>query len=233
MPFPRSFDSPAGECGRRRFLIDALGSVGVASVVTLTSASRLFAGQEFWNAKDPSAWTEEEIALLTSKSPWARQAVATFKNIEDDPTTEGGRGAGAGRRPAAVPIIMRWESAQPILDALRVPLAAEFEGHYVLSVTNLPITVVGGPGRGSHAIPEDTLARLQNGATLEVKGKEPVEAGFARGTHIGSLIFGFLREQLRLTPSDREILFKLDLPRLVVKTKFDAKEMMYHGKLAV
>lgn len=228
MALLRSFDSPAGRFGRRSFLIGALGSG-----VVVTHASRLFASTEFWNAKDPSTWTEEEIALLTSKSPWARTAVPAFKNIEDDPTLEGGRGAGEGRRRTTIPILIRWESAQPILDALRVPLEADFAGHYVLSATNLPITIVGGSGRGSQAIPEETLDRLQNGATLEARGNGPVEAGFVRRNHIGAFVFGFLKDQLRLDPSDRDIVFKLDLQHLLVKTKFDAKEMIYHGKLAV
>ncbi len=231
MVFRRSSDSPAGESSRRRVLIGALGSG-----VTLTQASRLFAATEFWNAKEPSTWTEDEIVILTTKSPWVREAVPNIRNAED-PTggsvlgeSSGGR---AGRRRAPLTVIVRWESAQPILDALRAPLSAEFEGHYVLSVTNLPLGAARRPGRGDETTPDETLDRIQNGATLEVKGKDAAEAGIVRRTHIGSILFGFSKDQLRLTSSDREIIFALNTSILTLKTKFDAKEMTYRGKLAV
>lgn len=128
---------------------------------------------------------------------------------------------------------MRWESAQPILDALRAPLAADFAGRYVVSATNLPIPNVRRPGRGEEAAPDDALERMQNGATLEVKGKDPAEAGIVRRTRIGSVLFGFSKDLLRLTPSDREIVFRLDTEILTLRAKFDGKEMMYHGKMAV
>jgi hypothetical protein len=226
-----SFDSSAGKFGRRCFLIRALGS-GVA----LARASRIFAATEFWNSKDPSTWTEEEIVVLTSKSPWAREAVPNIRNA-DDPTggsvlgeSSGGR---MGRRRTPVKVIVRWESAQPILDALKAPLAADFEGHYVVSVTNLPFADARRAGRAGEATPEDPLDRIQNGATLEVQGRDPAEAGIARRTRIGSILFGFSKDQLRLTPSDGDIVFALNTQQLTLKTKFDAKAMIYHGKLAV
>jgi hypothetical protein len=230
MAFAHSFNSPAGEFGRRRFLIGGLGSG-----VTLMHASRMLAGTPFWNAKDPSAWTEDEIVALTSKSPWVKEAVPNIRS-PDDPTggsVLGDSGKGMGQRHTVVRVYVRWESAQPILDALRAPLAAEFEGHYVLSVTNLPLPSVRRAGRGADTTPDDTLDRIQAGTTLQVKGKEPVEAGIVRRTRIGSILFGFLKDQVRLTPGDREVIFALNTSQLTLKTSFDTKEMSYHGKLAV
>jgi len=208
----------------------------LGSGVALTHASRIYAAKEFWNLKDPSTWTEEDIVLLTSKSPWAREAVPNIKNA-DDPTggtvlgeQSGGR---EGRRRAPPKVIVRWESAQPILDALRAPLASDFEGHYVLSVTNLPFAEARRAGRGGETAPDDSLDRIQNGATLQVTGKDPAEAGIARRTRIGSILFGFSKDQLQLAPGDGEIVFALSTQQLTLKTKFDAKEMIYHGKLAV
>ena len=231
MAFRHSFDSPAGEFDRRRFLTGALGSG-----VTLLHASRLFAGKEFWNVKDPSTWTEEEIVMLTSKSPWVREAIPNIRN-PDDPTGgsvlgEGG-GKGMSQRHASLTVYVRWESAQPILDALKGTIPAEFEGHHVVSVTNLPLPRVRRAGRGDDTTPDDTLDRIQSGTSLQVKGRDPVEAGIVRRSHIGSILFGFLKDQLRLTPSDREITFELTTQQVSLKTKFDAKDMIYHGKLAV
>ncbi len=208
---------------RRAFLITAL-------------ASPLFAASDFWNTTDPSTWTEEEIILMTSKSPWARATVPGFRGSAD-PTGmssgeggRGGRGGGAHHMAGPQNVTVRWESAQPIRDALRAPLSPEFDGHYVISVTNLPIPP---RGRGPEDSPDDVLDRLQNGTTLQVKGKDPGEAGIARRTRIGSILFGFSKDYLPLSPSDREIIFKLDTTQMTLQARFDAKEMMYHGKLAV
>jgi hypothetical protein len=232
MALRNSFPSPASDLSRRRLLLNAL-----ASGAALTPASRLFAATEFWNARDASTWTDDEIRTLVSKSPWARSAVPSFKGA-DDPTgasagQTGGRGAGMGRRPGGDAVLVRWESAQPILDAMKAPLAADLAGHYVLSVTNLPIPNAPRPGRAGEKGPDDVLDRMQNGAILQAKGKEPAEAGIARRNHIGSFLFGFSRDYLRLAPTDREIAFKLDTGPLTLTVRFDGKEMMYRGRLAV
>jgi hypothetical protein len=228
MAIRRGFiDSPASTLNRRRLLAGALGS-GVA----FACASRLFAAADFWNAKDPSAWTEEEISILTSKSPWAKAAVPSTKGLDPTGTSDTGRG-GRGFRISVQTVIVRWESGQPILDALHAPLAADFDGHYVVSVTNLPIETVRRPGRGNDAGPDDALDRLQNGATLQVKSKGPAEAGIARRTRIGSILFGFSKDYVRVAPGDREILFRLDTGQLTLQAKFDPKEMNYRGKLAL
>jgi len=214
---------------RRRFLLATLASL----------PAPLFAATEFWNAKDPSSWTEEEVQVLMSKSPWARAAVPTLKDGAEDPIMgggqpAGGRGAAMGRRPPTMNTIVRWESAQPILDALKAPLAADLQGHYIISVTNLPIGPAPRPARpGAEAPPDEALERAQNGATLQVKGKDPGEAGIARRNHIGSILFGFSKDYLHVAPTDREIVFKLDTGQLTLSARFDTKEMIYHGKLAV
>ncbi len=179
--------------------------------------------------------------MLTSKSPWTREAVVDIRN-PDDPTGgsvlgQSGRGGGGGvsegRRRTPIKVTVRWESAQPILDALRAPLAADFAGHYVVSVTNLPLASVRRAGRGSETTPDDSLDRMQSGTTLQVKGKDAAEAGIARRSRIGSILFGFSKDQLLLTPGDGDIVFSLNTRELTLKTKFDAKEMIYRGKLAV
>jgi hypothetical protein len=229
MALHRSFDLPLRRFGRRHFLAETL-----AAGAALACVPQMFAA-EFWNSKDPSAWTDEEVQALTTKSPWARAAVANSKH-PDDPILEttgapaGGRGGGPRR--ALDLIIVRWESAQPILDALRAPLPSEFAGHYVLSVTNLPLGRAPRGGRGGETA-EDLLEGLQAGAALQVKGKETAGAGIARRNHIGGFLFGFPRDYPRLSPDDRDIVFRLDTGELTITAKFDGKAMMYHGKLAV
>jgi len=208
---------------RRCFLIGALGAV-----------PSLLTAKDFWETKDPSTWTDEEILSLTSKSPWARLAVAEYKGA-DDPVGGVIPGGKSGRPQSTGPnISVRWESAQPILDALKTRIAPEFAGHYVLGVTNLPIAGVRPSGRaGEAAAPDDVLERVQNGATLEVKGKGTVESGVARRTRGGEILLGFAKDVLPLAATDREIFFGLTMERFSLKAKFDGKDMVYRGKLAV
>ncbi len=220
MAFHRGFD-------RRCFLLGALGTAPA-----LVSPSLLW-GKDFWETKDPSTWTDEEILSLTTKSPWARLAVADYKGA-DDPVGGVIPGGKSGRPQASGPNIgVRWESAQPILDALKTRIAPEFAGHYVLGVTNLPIAGVRPSGRAGDTASDDVLERLQNGATLEVKGKGIVESGIARRMRGGEVLLGFAKDVLPLAATDRDIIFGLTMERFSIKTKFDGKDMVYRGKLAV
>jgi hypothetical protein len=226
MALPGSFDLSARRFGRRHFLAETL-CAGAA----FACAPRIFAA-EFWNSKEPSAWTDEEVVAITTKSPWARAAIVNLRH-PDDPTADAtGAPTPGGPRRALDAIIVRWESAQPILDALRTTLAAEFADHYVLSVTNLPFGRAPRGGRGAEAA-EDLLEGLQAGASLQVRGKETAGAGIARRNHIGGFLFGFRKGYPQLSSSDRDIVFKLDTGELTITAKFDGKAMMYRGKLAV
>ena len=39
------------------------------------NAIRLVAASDFWNTKDPDAWTHDEVAKLLKKSPWAKEVI--------------------------------------------------------------------------------------------------------------------------------------------------------------
>jgi hypothetical protein len=205
---------------------------------------------------------------LLSRSPWAKEVNAEF--IQDTDYTVGGQGgprigrggrieaprdptqfeiagnrndsqpAGSKRRE---PVTVRWESAQPVRDAIGKQLSAEFDGRYVLSVSGLPFGVMERRRRGEDApqpeSPADMQARmigqLKAAATLESRGKEPVQAGVVipAQRQPGTYLFGFSKELLPLDASDREILFILRTALMSVKAKFDPKEMTYKGKLAL
>ena len=157
----------------------------------------------------------------------------------------GGRGNGGGssRGGATSPYegTVRWDSARPILDALKSPLPEAFEGRYVISVSGIPL--MGGPSTSSgedddstasRRQEQDDLDRLKGLSSLQPKGKDIVQAGVvARQVGSGtSFLFGFSREMLPLDTRDTEILFTTQLGRLVVKAHFLPKEMLYHGELA-
>jgi hypothetical protein len=172
-------------------------------------------------------------------------AGAGSSDLTIDPTRTATIGSGGGRTPGKQPdVVVTWESAQPLLDALKYPIPEEFAGHYMLGVSNLPITVQGGrlPRNGRAPSPagppggvdqQEILDWLKNGASLNVKTKESVEAGVIRPARGGGVImFGFSKELLTLSVNDKEVVFTLDTDQFALKAKFDPREMIYHGKLA-
>ena len=204
-------------------------------------------GAEFWNKKEPSAWTSEEIVALITKSPWARDTRVDRRakgrgvageEPEVDPTVDPSNGSGRGIRNGstqaqhkAASVTVTWESAQPILDALKYPIPAQFADHYVIGIKDVPIVVEAGPGRLSQ---EELLDWLKNSATLQAKSKDPVQAGVVLPTRGGSMVlFGFLKELLPLSIKDKDVIFMLNTDQVVIKANFDPKEMVYRGKLAL
>ena len=256
---------------RREVLQAGAGTIG--AVFTVAKAS---AAADFWNRKTASAWSNEEIARLTTHSPWARDVNAEFE-LDSDYTTNGAEGPSVGRggalgAPGAAtggaaqielgrdknnaprgarrgePVIVRWESAQPVLDALGVPLPEDFTGRYVLSVSGLPLGVMErrkrGEGERVSVDPQENtpaarqrrmVEELQSSATLDAKGREPAQAGLVRPVPRtpGTYLFGFSKELLPLTANDREVVFTLKTALMSVKAKFEPKEMMYRGHLAL
>ena len=201
---------------------------------------------EFWNKKEPAAWTTEEVLLLTSNSPWAREIRVNLKakggatgddgiSAVRDPTTgefrggSGGSGHQKGEKPPSA--VVTWESALPLFDALKYRLPADFIGHYVIGVKDLPILVDAGPQRQSA---EQLVDWLKNSATLSAKSKDPVQAGVVSTSRGGSMVlFGFLKELLPLSEKDKEVVFELNTNQLELKVKFEPKEMIYRGNLAL
>jgi hypothetical protein len=240
------------------------------------TAACLGAASGFWNKKPPAQWSGEEIAQLTAHSPWAREVNAEFE-LDSDYTTNGAQGPTVGRggiigapgtgtgAPAQIelgrdrndnargarhrePVTVRWESAQPVLDAVGVPLAADLRNRYVLSVSGLPLGIMERRKRGAgvemSADPEQNtpiarqrrmIEQLQLSATLEARGKEPEQPGIVKAVPRtpGTFLFAFSKELLPLTVNDREVLFTLRTALMSVRAKFEPKEMVYHGQLAV
>ncbi|HEY2016926.1 MAG TPA: hypothetical protein VGH38_25655 [Bryobacteraceae bacterium] len=158
----------------------------------------------------------------------------------------GRRGNGGGRRSAGSyeKGTVRWESAQPIIDAQKTPLPEAFANHYVISVSGIPLRT----GRRNDVQTDDdnrksddnrdrddSLDNLKQFTILEPKGKELVQAGVVQRSSnaYSSFLFGFSKETLQLSKDDHEVSFSTKLGQLIVKAKFDLKMMTYHKKLAV
>jgi hypothetical protein len=220
----------------------ALAGTGVFGV-------RLYAASAgFWNKKDPSEWTEDEVQILLTQSPWAKQATTI---VEPGPrgTPSAGAGSGAtgvgvngiglgpggrqekqdtGNTNAPPPFqgVVVWESAQTILDARKKPLPKEFKDHYTLSISGIP----------SRQIGYDKLVdQLRQFTSLQPNDQPPVQPGTVRQEpgRANALLVGFSKDVLQLSANDKSIHFTTAVGLFLLKTKFDTKEMRYQGRLAL
>lgn len=215
------------------------------------------ASGDFWNKKPLAEWTQDEIDKLLTKSPWAREVTAQRTVQRQDGTASPGgtpgqypgsgggypptigmpriggigmprRGPGGGnprgQRTVSRQGTVRWESAKPILEALKTKLPESMSNRYVISVSGFPA-----PGSG-----EDRLDELKQATTIQPKGKEIAQAGVVEKNGSSSdWLFGFSKDAITLTTDDKEVEFMTRIGRFLVKTKFNLKDMLYHGELAV
>ncbi|HLH19572.1 MAG TPA: hypothetical protein VKX45_20275 [Bryobacteraceae bacterium] len=216
---------------------------------------------EYWEKKPPEQWTRDEIDQLLSKSPWAKQVSAQAPvdrsrsggNSGQYPGggypgggypgggyPGGGMGypriavGGMGRRRGGYPPggggmqtrkgTVRWQSAKPILEASKAKLPESMNRHYVIAVSGFP----------APSNEDEHLDQLKQDTTIQPKDK-PI-AGCAVVEKNGSWsdwLFGFSKDTITLAPADKEVEFVTIIGKFRVKAKFNLKEMMYHGELAV
>jgi hypothetical protein len=214
---------------RRRLVAAASASFG------LFTAAELFAASEFWNKKDPSSWTSDEVLQLATRSPWAKTGRVLPNPGRDRGSFQpsgpelGGGGGGRSGNPklGEVPVVpvaevtVVWASAQPLLDALKSSFPSDFANHYVIGVNDIPADESG------RKVNQESMV-----ANLQTRGKGSVDAGGVLPTR-GTVLFAFSKELLPLTAADKEVLFTLDTNQFSVKVRFDLREMVYRGKLAV
>jgi hypothetical protein len=248
---------------------DVLRLAAGLPVVSFALPLCAFGSKEFWEAKPASEWSADEIDRMLTKSPWAKDASVMsnrpgFGNGGSGRSRGGGVGfPGGGRQGGGYPsgggndgggrerltATVRWESALPIQEALRIGAGdekpnADFEKYYVLAL----IGDLQGSGRrrrsgGNSDDDDDSRTRsdrrideLKQSARLERKDGpirlEKVEEGSRVGNRGPGVYFYFSRID-DISMDDKLVTFSTKLGRMDIKAKFTMKEMLYHGKLAL
>jgi hypothetical protein len=202
----------------------------------LLATAELFGASQFWNKKEPSAWTSEQVLQLATKSPWAVVARVLPNPGRDrgslDSTAPDLSVGNAGGRStnnrlgdvAVVPVdvvTVVWESAQPLIDALKTAFPRDFANHYVIGVNELPRT------QGNRKVNLESMT-----AHLQIRGKSSIDSGGFLPTRSVTM-FRFAKELLPLSVTDKEALFVLETNEYSITARFDLKDMMYRGRLAV
>ena len=216
--------------------------------VKLLAASFVLAGDaiafakttDFWNKRQPDDWTEDEIQQLITDSPWAKPVLAENRAYSPQSPLGGdgrqGRISGDSRRntnpdatAAKFPGYVRWLSAKPLIIAMKLKLPPDFEGHYVIGVSGMP--VISGHSQGDSG---DSFDALKEVTQLEVRGQQPAQPGIIQQdpSDTSTVLIGFLHQFLDLSTA-KVAEFKTTNGPFEIKAKFDLKQMKYKGELAV
>jgi len=185
-------------------------------ILLIAATLRLSAGDsDFWNRKEPSEWSPDEVDRLITKSPWAKEITVSQEQSGQK-----------RRRSVAAQFngVVRWESAKPVLDAMKAPLPGEFSNHYVISVSGIPMSSLnarnsessGAEARARQREIESALDRIKAVTRLEPKGLAPAQPGIVQETPFGvgetrTMLFGFSRTLFRLSPDNQEAIFSTQM----------------------
>jgi hypothetical protein len=218
--------------------------------------SCLLARTEFWNTKDLTNYSDDEMHRMVNNSPWAKTTRAEAPGVESIQPVAGCGAPAASTSGAPLPtrtpspcgarqdtgavhasprpddakealafygqVTVRWESAEPILQVTRTLLPDQFRNHHVISVTGLPAGIL---SNGSTPLPA---------AVLSARKRPPEQAEFvALISDKLTLLFGFPKRNPVIKASDKALSFSMDLSGIRIKARFDPKEMIYRGQLAL
>ena len=199
--------------------------------------------ERFWDKHDSSAWNAEQVKQFETASPWAKQTTALLTSNDSNSGVGLGTGLGDASAPTrsaggtitnrgrvysshdsnspngpALPrfsAIVRWQNA-PMQKLLKPKLPEGFKGHYVISVSGLPI------GEDAPSLAERT--------TLQIKRNDPIhpEIAYQDPTDTATVYFAFLPSTL--DPFSAKVAeFKMDAAPFEVRIKFNLSEMKIHG----
>ena len=145
----------------------------------------------------------------------------------------GGRRGGQGR-PGAYQVrgTILWESADPVMAALKPQFPDEFKDHHVIAMSGFPF-----PPANFNGSEEDALGDLKSVTYLRPERGDSVQPSLVQrpisSSVNGSILFGFSKDRLKVSADDKELQFSTRLGRSPIQAKFVPKDMLYRGKLAV
>ncbi|MCZ2150636.1 MAG: hypothetical protein LC126_23040 [Bryobacterales bacterium] len=149
----------------------------------------------------------------------------------------GRRGTGGGRSQAKV--LVRWETAQPVREALKKDLPEGASGHYILSLNGLPFrgneeTRAEDAGSDGERPRDRMLERLRQNSQLLPKDRAAIFPDRVERADLGNAVLLFFpRGDKPLTEQDKEVTFQSAAGPSTLKVKFSLRDMLYHGELAL
>ncbi|HSU60850.1 MAG TPA: hypothetical protein VLI55_16170 [Bryobacteraceae bacterium] len=245
--------------------INALGVVvGIAAVYAFGAEAR---------NKDAAHWTPNEVQKVLTASPWAQQVSAKFSLAADDepppapPLPSGAQAglAGPGNPPGVrwdggvgrargpdptLNVLIRWDSALPVREALRrseeesheAGLAERAEKDYIVTIVGLvpagryrSVGTTESQSRSDDTIdsrnPETLLEGLMASSLLTPKDKPAIRPDDAKLDASTGTLHVFFPRTSGISLADKQVTFTTRFGSLTIQKQFRLKDMTYKGKL--
>jgi hypothetical protein len=237
-------------------------------VLAAIGAAAALCAADAWKNTDFAQWSQDDAKKVLTKSPWAKEVSVSTGQPGGMPSGGGksrrgggggdsngsGIGGDEGRSGApSVNLIVRWETAIPVKEALmkmnygdRLPAKGEKgytldapQENYILSVTGLRMG--GGRNRQQGAdaqaqgTPQSQADRMKDqlmtATQLVRKGKDPIApVNVVVNTNTSTVYLVFPKTDA-ISDDDKDVEFRLTIGRLLVREKFSLKDMHFSGKL--
>ena len=215
--------------------------------------------------KDPAQWTESDVQTVLTASPWAQSVSAVMADPRDEtertpaplpgpaqagmagqtnPTGNSGRWDGSigrnrmGRLPS-LPVLVRWDSAAPVREALRRASNAQDtqeSGDYVITISGLiPAGRPQSSGRTETASrnPEGIVAAFLSASRLEPRGAPAIRPKNVKLDSETGTVHVFFARSASLEQSAKEVTFATRFGGFSVRAKFRMKDMKFQGKVTL
>jgi hypothetical protein len=213
---------------------------------TILMSAGIAAPADAWREKDPSAWTEKEIAQIRKNSPWAQQPREMVRvaasNKQAAPRRTGSKKtndagpaplpSGAGTKSVAVNAqpVMRWESAEPVLAATQridPKLAARFaelaKDWYVVSLAGFAMPP-------EYETPQMAGSEMMSRSFLEIGSKHLKATQVAQVETDGGLTYVLLFPRAsKIEEMGKTVAAVIHVGKAHSRASFSVKQMMFGG----
>jgi hypothetical protein len=154
------------------------------------------------------------------------------------PSGGGRRGGPGGQGAYSARGTVLWESAEPVMEALKPEFPEEFADHYVITLSGIPWPPRNyRPDDDDERSQQDELDRLKSVTFLKPERGNSAQPGLVKqpisSSVNGSILFGFSKDLIHLSADDKQIDFTTRLGKSPIQVRFVPKEMMYRGKFSV
>ena len=227
----------------------------LAGTVAVLLATAALTAADFWEEKDFTTWSPQQIDKMLTDSPWAKKATIVVGSLREGEApggfSSGGAGFGGGggaardsggaefRGVSRITATVVWISALPVRQAiarLRAGVDApvlpderrlpEDEAFYVVAVAGMPIRVA----------QAGTLNEVLDKTALKSKGKAPIKPADIRivpeSKQTVRVEFVFPKSNA-ITLDDKEIEFVTKMGAADIARKFTLANMTVRGRLAL
>jgi hypothetical protein len=229
----------------------------LAGAVAVLLASAALMAADFWEEKDFTTWSPQQIDKMLTDSPWAKKATIVLGSVREGGGSGGGFqsggagfGGGGGATDSAggggefsgvrrITATVAWISALPVRQAI-ARLRAGVDAPVLPDDKRLPedeafyvVAVAGMPTRVAQAASRNEVV---DKTELKSKRKEPIKPADIRivpeSKETVRVEFVFPKSNA-ITVDDKEVEFVTKIGPADITRKFTLAEMMVRGRLAL